>query len=129
MTPLGDTTSPCTVMRVLKYSAVGSCVVNVSVVVVCFVTGQWIFGSTMCQVFGFTSHVAVGGTVWLIALACLERYYKLLLPAEHQGVFSEINFKIIAFGIFFLVAVILANPLYGWGEFSDLRDVSEANCI
>ncbi|XP_067655933.1 uncharacterized protein [Haliotis asinina] len=116
--PVPDT---CSLLRVLTYASVCTCLLNVSVLVVCLSAGRWVFGEAVCQVFAFVSHVTVGGSAWLLALTGLERYYKLFLPAEHQCVFSDINTRILVIGLYLLVAVIVTSPLYGWGEYTEFR--------
>ncbi|XP_048242632.1 uncharacterized protein LOC125374908 [Haliotis rufescens] len=116
--PVPDT---CSLLRVLTYASVCTCLLNLSVLVVCLSAGRWVFGEAVCQVFAFVSHVTVGGSAWLLALTGLERYYKLFLPAEHQCIFSDINTRILVIGIYLLVAVIVTSPLYGWGEYTEFR--------
>ena len=44
-----------------------------------------------------------------------------MVPAEHGSLFSEVNTKIMAWGIFLLLLVMYLGPIYGWGEYTYLR--------
>ncbi|ESO97243.1 hypothetical protein LOTGIDRAFT_159266 [Lottia gigantea] len=55
------------------------------------------------------------------------RYYKLMLPDDHRSVFSEINTKLLVMGLYLLVAFILFNPIYGWGEYSEYKGFFQMN--
>ena len=49
------------------------------------------------------------------------RYTKLIVPAEHGSLFSTVNTKIMAWGIVLLLLVIYLGPIYGWGEYSQMK--------
>ena len=51
----------------------------------------------------------------------LFRFVKLLLPGEHASFFSEVNLRIMIWGLFLLLTVMFLGPVYGWGEYSQFR--------
>ena len=58
---------------------------------------------------------------FLLFYFIVHSYVKVFVPAEHPALFSEINYKIMAWGIYGMLVVIYLGPMYGWGEYSHYR--------
>lgn len=43
------------------------------------------------------------------------------MPTEHSALLSEVNTRILVYGVDLILLVLHTGPLYGWGEYSQYR--------
>ncbi|KAG8193239.1 hypothetical protein JTE90_005586 [Oedothorax gibbosus] len=88
----------------------------------CFITGEWSFGDSMCQLQAFTEAALRNTFIWYLSLLSLERYTKHVLPHEYLLTFSPLTVNVILPGILLVVVVQVTGPLYGWGKYEYLEE-------
>ncbi|KAL5007426.1 hypothetical protein ScPMuIL_016232 [Solemya velum] len=112
-------------LKRILYIVVTCCLITgvfcVSQLLLSTIAGGWVLGNAMCQLIGFVDLVLVSGTTSMLALAAVERYFKLLMPSDHTLTFSARNTKLLVTGLFVLSVLLATGPLYGLGEYSHLR--------
>ncbi|KAK3605538.1 hypothetical protein CHS0354_013164 [Potamilus streckersoni] len=59
-------------------------------------------------------------TAWMMALAAVERYFKILQHSAYPFTFSSHNMKVLVMGLGMLVVIVAVGPIYGFGEYSCL---------
>ncbi|XP_069133422.1 uncharacterized protein [Argopecten irradians] len=109
------------IMSVVSVVAFVGSVFNCTILCISTVQGAWVLGEVFCQLFALISYSLVTCAIWLTALAAFERFYKLISPADHPAMFSNINTRILVVGVIFIAVALCTAPLYGWGEYSNYK--------
>ncbi|XP_071120329.1 uncharacterized protein [Mytilus edulis] len=81
----------------------------------------WMFGDVSCQIHAIVCYVLLSSIAWLTSLAAIERLYKCLSSGSYSMTFSEINTRILIFGMYMTAFFLCTGPMYGWGEYSQFK--------
>lgn len=109
------------IMKNIVVISLISSVVNTVFLCISASKETWIFGDVSCQIHAIVCYVVLSSIAWLTTLAAVERLYKCLSSGSYSMTFSEINTRIIIFGMYMTAFFLCTGPMYGWGEYSQYK--------
>ncbi|KAF2356398.1 hypothetical protein FHG87_012848, partial [Trinorchestia longiramus] len=85
-------------------------------------SGEVPLGPHACQAQALLLNLLSLVVIWCSALLAAERFFMVLSPHEHALTFSLLNLNVILSGILVLLLVEISGPIYGWAQYTYLKD-------